>query len=158
MSPHEVAGHDKFLDPIRWCDGRYEVSQLWKELLALLLDNYALAASRLASVPKRLRGSPELFAEYSRIIDEQSSQEITSDVDIKAPVQIGRLHVLVPHPVVHEDKQANKVRLIYDASVKSTERLLNGCLHAGPSGPAPNMLSTCLVVIQVPPSYLGHRH
>ena len=148
MSPHEVAGHDKFLDPIRWCDGRYEVFQLWKELLALLLDNYALAASRLASVPKRLRGSPELFAEYSRIIDEQSSQEITSDVDIKAPIQVDRLHFLVHHPVVHEDKQTNKVRLIYDASVKSTGRLLNGCLHAGPSGPSgPSLISKIPVLL-----------
>ena len=26
VSPHEGTVHDKFLDTIRWCDGRYEVS------------------------------------------------------------------------------------------------------------------------------------
>ena len=70
VSPHEGTVHDRFLDTIRWCDGRYEDSLPWKEQHALLLDNYALAFLRLASVLKRLRGNPNLFAEYSRIIDE----------------------------------------------------------------------------------------
>lgn len=88
VSPHEGTVHDKFLDTIRLCDGRYEVSRSWKAQHALLPDNRdALAVSRLASVLKRLRGNLELFAEYSRIIDEQSSQEIISDVDPNAPVQ-----------------------------------------------------------------------
>ena len=73
VSPHEGTVHDKFLDTIRWCDGRYGVSLPWKEQHALLPDNYALAVSRLASVLKRLRRNPELLAEYSLIIDEQWS-------------------------------------------------------------------------------------
>ena len=133
VSPHEGTVHDKFLDTIRWCDGRYEVSLPWKEQHALLPDNYALAVSRLASVLKRLRRNPELLAEYSRIIDEQSSQEIISDVDPNAPVQVGRLHYLAHHPVVREDKQTTKVRIVYDASAKSSGPSLNDCLHAGPS-------------------------
>ena len=92
-----------------------------------------MADSRLASVLKRPRGNPELFAEYSRIIDEQSSQEIISDVDPSAPVQAGRLHYLAHHPVVREDKQTTKVRIVYDASAKSTGPSLNDCLQAGPS-------------------------
>ena len=133
MSPHEATVHDKFLDTIRWCDGRYEVSLTWKEQHTLLPDNYALAVSRLASVLKCLRGNPELFAEYSRIIDEQSSQEIISDVDANAPVQVGRLYYLAHHPVVREDKQTTKVRIVYDASAKSTGPSLNDCLQTGPS-------------------------
>ena len=43
VSPHEGTVHDKFLDTIRACDGRYEVSLPWKEQHALLPDNYALA-------------------------------------------------------------------------------------------------------------------
>ncbi|XP_044183283.1 uncharacterized protein LOC122963962 [Acropora millepora] len=133
VSPHEGTVHDKFLDTIRACDGRYEVSLPWKEQHALLPDNYALAVSRLASVLKRLRGNPKLFAEYNRIIEEQSLQGIISDVDPHAPVQVGRLHYLPHHPVVREDKQTTKVRIVYDASAKSTGPSLNDCLHAGPS-------------------------
>ena len=131
MSPHQGTVHDKFLDTIRWCVGRYEVSLSWKEQHALLPDSYALAVSRLASVLKRLRGNPDLFAEYSHIIDEQSSQEIISDVDPNAPVQVGRLHYLAHHPVVREHKQTAKVRIAYDASLKSTGSSLNDCLQAG---------------------------
>ena len=133
VSPHEGTVHDKFFDTIRWCDGRYEVSLPWKEQHALLPVNYALAVSRLASVLKRLRRNPELLAEYSRTIDEQSSQEIISDVDPNAPVQVGRLHYLAHHPVVREDKQTTKVRIVYDASAKSNGPSLHDCLHAGPS-------------------------
>ena len=133
VSPHEGTVHDKFLDTIRACDGRYEVSLPWKEQHALLPDNYALAVSRLVSVLKRLRGNPKLFAEYNRIIEEQSLQGIISDVDPHEPVQVGRLHYLPHHPVVREDKQTTKVRIVYDASAKSTGPSLNDCLHAGPS-------------------------
>ena len=131
--PNEGTVHDKFLDTIRLHDGRYEVSLPWKEQHSLLPDNYALAVSRLSSVLKRLKGNPKLFAEYNRIIGEQSSQGIISDVDPHAPVQVGRLHYLPHHPVVREDKQTTKVRIVYDASAKSTGPSLNDCLHAGPS-------------------------
>jgi len=47
---------------------------------ALLPDNYALAVSRLASVLKRLKRNPELFAEFNRIIEKQWSKGIISDV------------------------------------------------------------------------------
>ncbi|KAK2546895.1 hypothetical protein P5673_033374 [Acropora cervicornis] len=133
VSPHEGTVHDKLLDTIRACDGRYEVSLPWKEQHALLPDNYALAVSRLASVLKRLRGNPKLFAEYNHIIEEQSLQGIISDVDPHAPVQVGCLHYLPHHPVVREDKQTTKVRIVYNASAKSTGPSLNDCLHAGPS-------------------------
>jgi len=133
VSPQEGTVDDKFLDTIRWCDGCYEVSLPWKEQHALLPDNYTLAVSRLASVLKHLRGNPELFAEYSRIIDEQSSQEIISDVDLNLPVQVGRLHYLAHHPVVREGKQTTKVRIVYDASANSTGPSLNDCQQAGPS-------------------------
>ena len=116
-SPHEGTVHDKFLDTIRSCDGRYEVSLPWKEQHILLPGNYALAVSR------RLKGHPEMFAEYNHIIQEQSLQGIISDVD--------PLHYFPHHQVVREDKQTTKVRIVYDASAKSTRPSLNDCLHAG---------------------------
>ena len=131
--PNEGTVHDKFLDTIRLRDGRYEVSLPWKEQHPLLPDNYALAVSCLSSVLNRLKGNPELFAEYNRIIEEQSSQGIISDVDPHALVQVGHLHYLPHHPVVREDKQTTKIRIVYDASAKSTGPSLNDCLHAGPS-------------------------
>ena len=130
VSPHEGTVHDKFLDTIRWCDGRYEVSLPWKEQHALLPDNYALPVSRLASVLKRLRRNPELLAEYSRIIDKQSSQEIISDVDPNAPVQVGTYEELLT-VVVEIECVLNSRPLTYVSSEDRVEPLTSSHLLTG---------------------------
>ena len=129
---NEASVHDKFLDTIHKRDGRYEVSLPWKEHYPLLPDNYEVAVSRLNSVLKRLRRNPELLTEYNRIIEEQSSKGIISEVDSNSEIKVGRLHYLPHHPVIREDKQTTKVRIVYDASAKSTGPSLNECLYAGP--------------------------
>ena len=130
---NEASVHDKFLDTIHKRDSRYEVSLPWKEHHPLLPDNYEVAVSRLNSVLKRLKKDPELLAEYNRIIEEQSSKGIISEVDPNAEITVGRLHYLPHHPVIRKDKQTTKVRIVYDASAKSTGPSLNECLYAGPS-------------------------
>ena len=37
------------------------------------------------------------------------------------------------NPIVREDKQTTKVRIVYDVPGKSTGPALNDCPHAGPS-------------------------
>ena len=98
----------------------------------MLPDNYEVAVSRLNSVLKRLRRNPELLAEYNRIIEEQSSKGIISEVDSNSEIKVGRLHFLPHRLVIREDKQTTKVRIVYDASAKSTGPSLNECLYAGP--------------------------
>ena len=93
------------MDTIHVNNGRCEVFLPWKEQHALLLDDYAHAVSRLASVLKRLRKNRGLFEEYNRIIEEQSSRGIISDVDLDIPVEVGHVHYLLHHLVVCEDKQ-----------------------------------------------------
>ena len=105
LSTQEETVHEKFLDTIHLNNGRYEVSLPWKEQHALLLDNHAQAVSRLPSVLKRLRKNPGLFEEYNRIIEEQSSRGIISDVDPDIPVELGHIHYLPHHLVVREDVQ-----------------------------------------------------
>ena len=116
---NEASVHDKFLDTIHRRDSRYEVSLPWKEHHPLLPDNYEVAVSRLNSVLKRLKKDPELLAEYNRIIEEQSSKGIVSEVDPNAEIKAGRLHYLPHRPVKRKDKPTTKVRIVYDASGKS---------------------------------------
>ena len=40
--------------------------------------------------------------------------------------------IIYRHPIVREDKQTTKVRIVYDASAKSTGPALNDCRYAGP--------------------------
>ena len=91
------------MDTIHVNNGRCEVSLPWKEQHALLPDDYAHAVSRLASALKRLRKNRELFG--NRMIEEQSSRGIISDVDLDIPVEVGHVHYLPHHPVVREDKR-----------------------------------------------------
>ena len=125
MLANEASVHDKFLDTLHKRDGRYEVSLPWKEHHPLLPDNYEVAVSRLNSVVKRLRRNPELLAEYNRIIEEQSSKGIISEVDSNSEIKVGRLHYLPHRPLIREDKQTTKERIVYDASAKSTGPSLN---------------------------------
>ena len=67
--PNEGTVHDKFLDSIHQVKGRYEVNLPWKEHHRLLPDNYEVAVSRLNSVLKRLKKTPELLQEYNHIIE-----------------------------------------------------------------------------------------
>ena len=93
MLANERSVHDKFLNAIHKRHGRYEVSLPWKEHPPLLEENYEVAESRLHSVLKRLRRNPELFAEYNRIIEEQSFEGIISEVDPSAEVTFTFYHI-----------------------------------------------------------------
>ena len=46
---------DEFQDKIQFCDGRYEVSLLWKDPHLLPPDNYQLSLRRLQGLLRRLR-------------------------------------------------------------------------------------------------------
>ena len=105
VSTQEETMHEKFLDTIHLNNGCYEVSLPWKEQHALLPDNHAQAVSRLASVLKHVTKNPGLFKEYNRIIEEQSSRGIISDVDPDILVELGHIHYLPHHLVVREDVQ-----------------------------------------------------
>ena len=43
-----------------------------------------------------------------------------------------RVHYLPHHGVVRQDKATSKLRIVYDASARSTGPSLNNCLYTGP--------------------------
>ena len=126
---------DRFTSSIRMKDNRYEVSLPWREGHDPLPTNYELSRKRLTGLLRRLRQTPEILKEYDSIIRTQLQEGIVELVREDAaadraipPTQ----HYLPHHPVIRQDKDSTKVRVVYDASSKSVGPSLNDCLHVGP--------------------------
>ena len=116
---------------IRFREGRYEVTLPWKESHPPLPDNYSLSLRQLKGLLHRLKSDPEIMGEHSVIIQTQLQQGI---VEISQPDRAvaGQVHYLPHHTIVCRDKETTKVRIVYDASARSTRCSLNECLHKGP--------------------------
>ena len=110
---------------------RYEVNLPWKETHSTLPTHYELSLKRLTGLLTRLRQSPDILQQYGTVIKDQLKRGIVEVVDERKP-QNNLVHYLPHHPVVREDKSTTKLRIVYNASVKSNGLSLNECLYAGP--------------------------
>ena len=78
-----------------------------------------------------------MLSECNQIIKDQSQADVIEKLEkhITKP-EVGQVHYLPHLPVIRNDKQTSKVRILYDAYSKignsSLERL-NDCLLPGPS-------------------------
>ena len=73
--------------------------------------------------------------DYNRIIKEQLLNNVIEKVpkDEKDKVNVGSIHYLPHRPVVREERETTKVRMVFDASSKISGPSRNGCLFSGPS-------------------------
>ena len=116
--------HQEFEENISFKDGRYEVCLPWKVQHPILPDNYGLSLKRLQG---RLRLTPDILQEYDSVIRKQIEQGIVQPAPDLGVV--GGVHYLPHHAVVKKNRETTKVRVVYDASVRSGGPSLNSCLH-----------------------------
>ena len=131
ISASEHSVYDDFGSSIQLVDGRYEVQLPWKEGHPALADNYKLCLRRLHGLTKRLKQDPAILQEYDATIKNQIQQGIVESVE-PSEDDPKCVHYLPHHAVVRQDKQTTKVRVVYDASARTTGPSLNDCLHVGP--------------------------
>ena len=108
-----------------------KVALPWKEFHDALPDHYQLSLKRLHGLLRRLRQEPAILEQYNRTIKEQLEKGIIEAVDVSKPTP-DKVHYLPHHAVVRTDKTTTKLRVVYDASAKSSGPSLNDCLHKGP--------------------------
>ena len=123
--------YDDFGSSIQLVDGRYEVQLPWKEGHPALTDNYQLCLKRLHGLTKRLKQDPAILQKYDTTIHNQIQLGIVESVQ-PSEEDPKCVHYLPHHAVVRQNKQTTKVRVVYDASARTTGPSLNDCLHVGP--------------------------
>lgn len=110
--------------------GRYEVVLPWKENHPPLSDNRDIAERRLENTRKKLKEN-NLMQEYEMIFDEWLNEGIIEEVPKKELDEPG---FYLPHRPIIKDNSTTRIRPVFDASVKGTNRpSLNQCLETGPN-------------------------
>ena len=132
VSGADLSIHDKFKDSVNFVDGRYEVKLPWREMHPTLPNNYSLCLKRLRGLLKRLRHNPGILQEYHSTIQDQLKRGIVEPVINQTTDKLLKIHYLPHHAVVRHTKDTTKLRVVYDASARSSGPSLNDCLHAGP--------------------------
>ena len=132
ISPEESV-YEQFSEEIAFVDGHYEVKLSWKANRPVLADNYQLAKKRSVVQLSKLSKSPDLLKEYDAILKEQEEKGIIENVNHDQESPVGKTHFLPHQPVVRQDKNTTKVRIVYDAFAANNSRTsLNNCLYPGP--------------------------
>ncbi|XP_073946595.1 uncharacterized protein [Choristoneura fumiferana] len=91
-----------------------------------------IAAKRLEALEKRLLRDPALREEYNKVFAEYISLNHMKAVD-KNELEDPKAVYLPHHPVVREDKETTKLRIVFNASSKGTNNVsLNDDLLVGP--------------------------
>ena len=124
----ESSVYNKFVQNIKFNGQRYEVGLPWKENHLPLPTNFELSHNCLL---KRLKMKPQLLSEYDQVIRDQLRNGIIEIVEDSLS-ESDRIHYLPHHCVTRQDKATTKLRIVYDASAKTTGPSLNDCLYTGP--------------------------
>ena len=126
--------HTEFKEQLRRDpDGWYEKGLPWKGNHPPLPSDKRSSIQRLESLMRKLNHMSNTCAEeYDQIIQDQIQENIVES----APEQPNGREFYIPHkPVIRENADSTKLRIVYDASAKERAEVpsLNDCLHAGPS-------------------------
>jgi len=131
LSPEEeeCEGHYKRTVK-RLSSGHYSVGLPFNEQRTRLGESYGIALRRLQSLERRLTTNPRLYEDYRHFLCEYESLGHMTEVK-EANMQEG--YFLPHHPVLKESSVTTKLRVVFDASAKTTSGFsLNDVLLTGP--------------------------
>lgn len=142
LSLDDLNAINLFHDHLKFNDGRYETSLLWKENKSKLNNNFVNAKGRFLSLKNKLKCKKWVLEEYNNIIEEQLQNKIIQECKLNE--NASNCYYMPHRPVIREDKSTTKVRIVFDASSKEKNaKSLNECLHSGPNL-NPNLLDIIL--------------
>ena len=125
---------EHFSENIGYHDNRYCVKLPFKEIKEAIPDNFILAKNRLRYLKKRLDKNPDVLNTYDEIIKDSLTQGIVEKVPrLSEHKDPGTVHYLPHQPVIRKDREATKLRIVFDSASKTKNGLsLNDSLLTGP--------------------------
>ena len=98
-----------------------------------LPDNFSVCGQRLKKLKNRLT-SENLIEKYNEIFKEYEQNNIIEKIlSDEVPKKPGQVHCLLHRPVLREDKETTKIRVVFDTSGVPDGPSLNVCLYSGPN-------------------------
>jgi len=130
-SPEDIESEEHFIKTVsRDKHGRYAVRLPFRSSVSCLGDSRSIALRRLMSLERKLNANAYLKSEYTRVIDEYLNLNQMSVVENP----IGDGYFLPHHAVIKETNNTTKVRVVFDASMKTSNGVsLNDLLLTGPT-------------------------
>ena len=105
----------------------------WIRNPAELPNNYSLAVSRLKSLENRLRRNPEHCKVYQGQIDDMISRKVVYKLSSKEIEEYaGPIYYIAHHKVLKNESASTPCRIVFDASGKFGEYILNNFWAKGP--------------------------
>nr|XP_013189920.1 unnamed protein product [Amyelois transitella] len=127
----------EFKNSVQIIDNRFQVRLPLKiPIEDLTLGNsFNLALQRLNSLAKRFSKDPELKKNYTKFIQEYSDLGHGRFIDLaSSKMPIDQYYFMPHHPVIREHSQTTRLRVVFDASAKTSLNLsLNDVLYNGPT-------------------------
>lgn len=109
--------------------GRYTVRLPFKPAETALGSSREIAVNRLLQIERRLGKEPQLAKDYSDFMDEYEKMG-----HMKPVTENSNAYYIPHHPVFKQTSTTTKLRVVFDASRKtSTGMSLNDLLHVGPT-------------------------
>nr|CAI5843873.1 unnamed protein product [Callosobruchus analis] len=120
--PEDVACEEIYTNTtFRDSDGRYVVTLPFKKDLSLLGDSYSLAKKRCLCLERKLLASPELKKAYDDAIREYLDNGYLAPAPLSSQNLDFPQYFISHHGVIREDKITSKLRVVLDASAKTTD-------------------------------------
>lgn len=136
LTKDEQACENYYCDTTRReSNGRYVVSLPFQSDPIALGDSMRSAESRYLSLERRLLSNPAIKEEYDSVFKEYLQRNYMHSVGTVAEIGTTNDQYVIPHhAVVRQDKSTTKLRVVLNASNKtSTGKSLNDLLHTGPN-------------------------
>lgn len=134
LTVDEQCAEDIFSNSLQRCaDGRFMVDLPFKQnpfSSNCFGESYSIAKRRYECIQRRFTKEPELKIEYDQVL-----QEYVVLGHMKKATEYDKPFVCLPHhPVIKESSTTTKVRVVFDASAKTTNGYsVNNRLYVGPT-------------------------